>query len=214
MDHTEEEQLERLREWWSRNGKFVIAGVVVGLAAVIGTRMWTEARNSKAEAASQQYERLLGALGKRDSGQAEQLADGLLEAYGSTPYATLARLALARLKVEQGDLGAAAALLRQVVDGDGEAEIRQIARLRLARVLLADGKGDAALALLKDADSSVTRADSESVKGDIYLALGKRAEARAAYERAKALGGGNPRLLQMKLDDLAVADGEGEGALP
>jgi len=52
------------------------------------------------------------------------------------------------------------------------------------------------------------QADAEIIKGDIYLAQGKRTEARAAYERAMVLGAENRRLLQMKLDDLAMAPGD------
>ncbi len=208
MDQTEEEQLERLKEWWSKNGKFVIAGLVIGLATVIGLRMWTDTRNSEAEAASQQYEQLLGLVEQGDSAQAEQIAGTLLTEYSSTPYASLAKLMLARLKVEQGDLVAAATFLRQVMDNAKQEEIRQLARLRLARVLLADGKADEALSVVEGADSAVIQADSEIIKGDIYLAQGKRAEARAAYERAMVLGAENQRLLQMKLDDLALASGD------
>ncbi len=207
MDQSEEEQLERLKDWWSRNGKFLIAGLVIGLAAVVGTRLWSDARNTAAEAASQQYERLLGMIEKGDFEQAEQTAGTLLTEYSATPYASLAKLMLARLNVEKGDLVAAAAFLRQVMDGAEQEEIRQIARLRLARVLLAEGKIDAAGSVIEGADSAI-QADAEIIRGDIYLAQGKSSEARAAYERAMTLGAGNQRLLQMKLDDLALASGE------
>ncbi|HHL45285.1 MAG TPA: tetratricopeptide repeat protein [Gammaproteobacteria bacterium] len=208
VDQTEEEQLERLKEWWSKNGKFVIAGLVVGLASVVGMRLWTETRNSEAEAASQQYEQLLGLVGQGNFGQAEQIAGTLLTEYSSTPYASLAKLMLAKIKLEQGDRVAAATFLRQVMDNSGQDEIREIARLRLARVLLADGKADAALSVIEGAELPAIQADAEIIKGDIYLAQGKRAEARAAYERAMVLGAENRRLLQMKLDDLAMASGD------
>ncbi len=208
MDQNEEEQLERLKEWWRKNGKFVIAGLVIGLATVVGTRMWTDARNSAAEAASQQYEQLLGLVEQGDTAQAEQVAGTVFTEYSDTPYASLAKLMLARLKVEQGDLVAAEAFLRQVMDSAGQDEVRMIARLRLARVLLADGKTDAAWSVIESAGSTSAQADAEIIKGDINLAQGKRVEARASYERAMALGAGNPRLLQMKLDDLALASEE------
>ncbi len=204
MDHTEEEQLERLREWWSKNGKFVIAGLVVGLAIVVGTRLWTDARNRTAEAASQQYEQLLQLVENGNSGEAEQLAGTLFTQYSGTPYASLAKLVLARLKVERGDLAAAAALLRQVMEGAEQDAVREIARMRLARVLLADGKLDSAWSLIEKAGSTANQADLEVIKGDIYLARGERAKARAAFERALTLGGRNSRLLQMRLDDLAL----------
>ena len=212
MDHTEEEQLERLKEWWARNGKFVIAAVVLGLGAVVGTRIWTDQRNSKAEQASQQYEQLLGLMEKGEVDQAEQLAGGLLSGYADTPYATLATLMLARIKVEQGDNGAAESLLRQLVNGSARPpEIGRIARLRLARILLADGKPDAALETLEAGDFGPSQADYEAIKGDIFMAQGRIEDARAAWSRALTLGGGGNRsLLQMKLDDLALAGDDGE----
>jgi len=209
VEQTEEEQLERLKEWWNKNGKLVIAGVVVGLATVIGTRMWTDSNNSYAEAASQQYESLLGLVEQGDSAQAEQVAGSMLTEYSGTPYASFAKLMLARLKAEQGDLVSAQAFLQQTIDGAGLDGIRQVARLRLARVLLADGKPDAALVALEGDSSAQLPADGEIIKGDIFLAQGKQSEARNAYNRAMIIGGGGNRsLLQMKLDDLALADGE------
>ncbi len=207
MDHTEEEQLERLKEWWAKNGKFVIAAVVLGLGAVVGSRIWTEQRNSKAEQASLQYEQLLGLVEKGETDQAEQLAGGLLSGYADTPYATLATLLLARLKVEQGENGAAESLLRQVAEGGDQPELALIARLRLARVQLADGRPDQALKTLQGADFGSGNADYEAIKGDIFFAQGRSEEARAAYEKALSLGGGaNRRVLQMKLEDLALAE--------
>lgn len=212
MDYTEDEQLERLKEWWARYGKFVVAAVVLGLGAVVGTRIWTDQRNSAAEQASLQYQQLLELMEKGATEQAEQLAGGLLSGHAGTPYATLATLMLARIKVEQGDNGAAASLLRQLANGGAQPpELGRIARLRLARVLLADGKPEEALKALESGDFGPSQADYEAIRGDILLALGKTGEARTAWSRALTLGGGgNRRALQMKLDDLALAGGDGE----
>ena len=36
----EEEQIEAIRNWWKENGRSVIAGAVLGLAAIFGWQGW------------------------------------------------------------------------------------------------------------------------------------------------------------------------------
>ena len=39
---TEEEQVEALKSWWKENGKSLIMGVVIAVAAVFGWRGWNQ----------------------------------------------------------------------------------------------------------------------------------------------------------------------------
>ena len=36
MNETEEQQAERLRQWWRENGRSVLTGLVLGIAIVVG----------------------------------------------------------------------------------------------------------------------------------------------------------------------------------
>jgi predicted negative regulator of RcsB-dependent stress response len=39
-DLSEKEQLEEMRAWWSENGRFVMGGVVLGVAIIFGWNQW------------------------------------------------------------------------------------------------------------------------------------------------------------------------------
>ena len=39
-DHTEEEQIALIKEWWQRNGKPIMTGGVLALVIVFGWQAW------------------------------------------------------------------------------------------------------------------------------------------------------------------------------
>jgi len=130
----------------------------------------------------------------------------LIEEHASTTYAEFARLTLAKLKVEAGDLEAAKLRLEEEVKQGHDETLKELARLRLARVLLARGEADAGLALLKGTESSVGKFSAlfEEVRGDLLSAAQRPEEARIAYQKAKEQGNRSP-LLDLKLHDLPAA---------
>jgi predicted negative regulator of RcsB-dependent stress response len=130
----------------------------------------------------------------------------LVSDYSGSPYATLAALAMAKLRVEDGELEAAQTQLQWAVDNAGADYLRTIARLRLARVKLALGDPDGAEAELAAAGPA---ADTEAVfvelRGDILSARGDLDGAAAAYGQALAISAPDypgRHLLQLKYDDV------------
>ena len=101
-----------------------------------------------------------------------------------SPYADQARLAMARLYLDQGKADKAAEYLQQVANTATSEEFRNIARLRLARVLIFQEKYDEALKALADPGSRAFAPAFHDVRGDVYYAMGKQAEARSEYEQA------------------------------
>lgn len=210
---TEEQQVEAIKKWWSENKLSVIGGVVIGVAALWGGRTWIAGQESHAEAASDMYQIMMSKI----SGGAldEAAADGsaLLGQFSDTPYAALASLGLAKIKLEQGDLSAASSHLNWALNNSQQEEVKIIARLRLAELAFAEGDTAKALAQLSAAkDLGAFEASYEQLRGDILAAEGKTEEARTAYVRALAAmdpAAAGRRLLQMKLDDLGVTS---EGA--
>lgn len=86
-----------------------------------------------------------------------------------------------------------------------EAALRDVARLRLAGLLLDAKDYEGALKQLNAAHTDAYAARFDDLKGDVYLAQGKTAEARAAYSAAQAkLKEDNPLrgVVEMKLDSL------------
>jgi len=205
---TEEEQVEQLRKWWQKNGKTVLLALIVGLSALGATRYWMSQQESERVQASAIYDTLLAALEQNDAAVVTEQGGTLLSHYSSTPYAALAALALAKVKYEQGDATSAESYLRWVLDKQDDEGMKHIARLRLARVMLDGGRASAALDLLTGVNPGEFGAAYEELRGDIYVALNKPEEARRAYLAARTATGrvADPRLLQMKLEDVGGAE--------
>ena len=128
----------------------------------------------------------------------------------------MAALTSARMQFDAGDLKTARAQLQWVAEKARDKDLRDLGRLRLAHVLFDDKALDEALKLLGEEPVPAFAARFAELKGDILLAQGKQAEARAAYKEAlakqdaieKAAGSQTGRetqyrdLLQIKLDSL------------
>ncbi|MDH5359601.1 MAG: tetratricopeptide repeat protein [Gammaproteobacteria bacterium] len=208
MEH-EEEQLEKIREWWQKNGKALILGVIAAIITAVVVQMWMKDQREHTETASAEYAQLLQYIDS-DQVKAAGLADRIISDYDGTIYATMAALLQARLAAEKNDWDKAAASLNWAMENSDDEGLAHIARLRLARVLMQQDKTDAALALLVDIEQGAFSADYQELLGDIYLLQGNKDKARAAYAKAVVLStaGSNNRLLQIKLDDLAAESKE------
>jgi predicted negative regulator of RcsB-dependent stress response len=205
---TEEEQVEAIKDWWKENGRSVIIGVALALALVFGWRYWQDSTRAQAEAASTQYQMLLERLDAGEGREVVEIARRIIAEHATTPYAALASLSLAQQAVDQGDLDGAAAHLRWVMENAKVGEVRTLAQVRLARVLVTQGRTDEALQQVAGMAGGSFAALAEEVKGDAYLAQGRRAEALRAYQAALAASADVPakqQLLRMKVDDLADA---------
>ncbi len=202
---TEEQQVEEIKKWWSKNAKSVIGATVVGLGVIFGGRAWVDYRNTQSESASSIYQGMISAMQASKLDAALEQGSRLLGQYTGTPYATLAALASAKIKAEQGDAAAARAHLQWVIDHGNPEPMVHIARLRLARVILDSGDGQLALTTLGPNPPAGFTAEYKELEGDIYRSMNKSAEARAAYR--DALLAVTPQVrdrsaLEMKLEDV------------
>lgn len=207
---TEEQQVEAIKKWWRDNMWSVIGGVAIGISVLVGSRAWIDNKNTFAEAASAEYLIMMEQLSQ---GQNEAAADHgakLLGQFADTPYASLAALTMAKVKLEGGDAIAASSHLRWALDNTQQGAVKHEARLRLAQLLLADGKNSEALNMLNGVEAGAYTAAYNRLKGDAYVADGQIALARTAYTLALeeiASTGQGRQLLQMKLDDLGQTAG-------
>ena len=161
---------------------------------------------------------MMNALETGDAAQVTERAGLLISEFSGTPYAAFAALALAKLKLGDGETEAAQAQLQWALDNSDSAVIRDVARLRLARVLVARGELDAAGQLLDQvAPGSSFDALYTEVRGDIYLARGEAVLANDAYQQALASTAPDApgrQLLQLKFDNTSgQAATAGEGAM-
>jgi predicted negative regulator of RcsB-dependent stress response len=197
---TEEEQVEALKRWWKENGTNTLITVLVVVALTFGWQGWQARQAARAEAASGLFQQLVEALdtapaedaagAEADAARAEvrALATRLKTDYDGTTYAHFAALHLARLQVAGGELEAAEAELRGVVDATSRGEdLHRVARLRLGRVLASRGATEEALELLTGDANGPYAGAYAMARGDLLLAAGRDADARAAYLEAQEL---------------------------
>ena len=184
---SEKEQLEQIRDWFKKYGMSIVLGVAIAFVITFGWRFWQQRQVTLGQQASQLYEQLLAVQStqaKAPNPQVAQIANELMLNYNGTPYAGLAALMLASDAVQQGQLDLAEQKLQWVVANARTKPMEQIAKIRAARVLIAQNKSQQALQLLNKISDQAYIAEIDAVKGDAYAALGKTADAQAAYQSA------------------------------
>lgn len=206
---TDQQKAESIKSWMRQNGLSIVLGLGLGIGGLLGWNQWQSYSERQAEEASALYETLLQSVRASQLEQAESGLAALVADYESSPYTDQARLAMARLYLDQGKPEPAAGMLREVASTAALPEIRNIGRLRLARVLIYQEKYDEALKTVADPGSEAYSPAFHDVRGDIYFAMGKLEEARSEYEQALN-SDVSARLIernyvQAKLDDLGGA---------
>lgn len=203
-DLEEQEKIDAIKAWWTRWGNTVFAAVGVFALTYAGISTWRWYQNQHAAEAAALYQTLPN---EKDPKKVGEGAKAILDKYANTAYAPRAALAAAKASFEAGDLAGAKTSLEWVVSHAEEQELQHIARLRLASVLAEEKKFDDALRVLDGNREESFAAPTARLKGDMFVALGKVAEARAAYRTAldKATEATDKQLLETKLDMLGEA---------
>lgn len=211
---TEEESLEALKRWWKENGHSTIIGLGLGIAIILGWNYWQDHKKAQAEQASALYGQLIQAIGADKKDSAEKLAERIHEQYPKTEYAAYSGFFLAKLKVQQGDLAKAQAILKDIAAGSNK-ELSNIAKIRQVRLMLASGEYEQGLQLINNVDPATSTSFSgnyDELVGDLYVALDRLDEARSSYQKALENGYKSP-LLQIKIDDLTASEKAGAQAI-
>jgi predicted negative regulator of RcsB-dependent stress response len=218
---SEKEQIEALRSWWRENGRFIISGLVLGVALLLGFNYWNKQKAENSLQASAAYEALLNEVARGDAEAAREKAAALVENYQSTVYAAQARLAMAKLYMDKGRDEDAATELRallEAADATDAQEAVMTGRLRLAKILLYQDKPQEAISLLQGYSDTAFAGRYSEALGDAYVALGQAEDAREAYTLALADDPNAPTvnrtLVQMKINDLPKSGAPAADELP
>ena len=203
-DHeTEDEQLRALKEWWSENGRSVIAGVVIGIGTLIGWKSWNVYQEQQALEASAKYNAIRSSALSQNLDGVIVLAEELKKDFKSTPYASLAAMILAKAKAEKGETSEVVNNLQWVIENSKQESVATIAKLRLARVYIADQDIEKAEALLNESYPVAYTSLLQELRGDMLSAKGEIQAAREAYDSAiNAAEGNEVDYLKMKRDNL------------
>ena len=204
-DLDEQERLDELKAWWKRWGNMVMIGLAVVIAAAAGWRYWQSSVATQSLEAATVYEQLTRSLAANDAKAARDAGAMLIDQYKGTAYAPRAALLLAKLNVVSKDMKSAQAQLEWAVANSKEPAVKDLARLRLAGLQLDQKQYDAAMKTLSSTHSDAFAFRFHDLKGDVLLAQGKPAEARAAYQAAFGkMQEDNPyrNIVELKLDAL------------
>ena len=203
---SEKEQIEEMRAWWSENGRYVIAGVVLAAGLLVGISQY---RSSKLEAqivASALYESLAEHVADGDLDDAEAVADDLATNYVNTTYVAQSKLAMARLYMDKNRDQDAADVLNEMLALSRDDELKNIGRVRLARILLYQDRAQAVVDLLSNQNIPAFASIYDEILGDAYTLLRRVEDAGDAYRSALAdtsqTATVSRGLIQMKLVDL------------
>ncbi|MDP3036438.1 MAG: tetratricopeptide repeat protein, partial [Rhodocyclaceae bacterium] len=186
-DLEEQEQIEELKTWWKLHGTWITAVVVALAVGVVGWQGWQWWQRGQATQAGQLYGELQQSLVQQDAKRVRLLAGELIDKHAGTAYAGMAAMLSGKVLVDVGDLKSAQAQFGWAAEHAKDPGLRDLARLRQAIVLAEEGNHDAALQRLAVPPAPTFKMRYLEVRGDILMAQGKPAEARAAYDEALKL---------------------------
>lgn len=208
LDLQEQEQVDAFKAWWKDNGKTVVWGLALGVAAIVGIQAWQSIKVTKRTEAAQMFGELMKQVPSNDTKRINDAAEAVTGKYGSSAYAPRAELLAAQFNIQSKDVARAKTQLQWVIDHADEDGLKNVARLKLATVLLDEKNYADALKLLDAGHPDAFNGLYADMKGDVLNAQGKAEEARAAYQEAfnkldeKSM---YRSLIQMKLDALGGA---------
>lgn len=208
-DLEEQEKLDALRAWWDRYGTLCAVIIFVIVAAVVGWRGWQWYQNHQSSQAMSYFEALETASGQQGDDAVARIKAAsatLRNDFSDSGYASRGVLVAAQALQARKDLDGAREQLEWLVRNGSDPALVPLARLRLAGLLLEQKQYDQALAQLNDAPAAFAALYADR-RGDILLAQGKPAEARAAWEAAIKELGADPvaQIVQLKIDALGGA---------
>ncbi|MDA8416458.1 MAG: tetratricopeptide repeat protein [Betaproteobacteria bacterium] len=183
-DLEEQEQIDSLKAWWKQYHRWVI-GLLLGTALVGGCyRGWVYYQDRQMAEAGQRFEVIREAARAADPGKALAAAQQLENEQPGSGMASRGALMAAAVCHEHGRVGDVLSQLTWVEQHSKEPPLIELARLRAAGQLSEQKRYDEALHQLDANHDPQFLGLTLDLRGDILLALGRMAEARAAYQGA------------------------------
>jgi len=204
LDLEEQEQLDEFKVWWKKNGKLAINLVLAALVAYIAWAGYGYFQQKKAVEASELYQNLVQ-LDVAKIAEIKVQSAKLMENYSGTPYAGRAAVFAAKNNFAANDAKSAKSQLEWAIANATESSVKAIASLQLASILLEEKNYESAQKVLSVELDKGYDGLKQGLQGDVYLAQGKQAEAKKAYENALTNLDENGRLhqyTQQKLESL------------
>ena len=184
FDLQEQEQLDQLKTFWERGGKWLVVLIGVLVIGYLGYVGYNYHQKQQVEEAGALFGQFNKALEQQDMNKAKSLTSELESKYAKSPYASRAALISARVAYDKNDLKTAKDKLLWVSANSPEVEVQGLARLRFAAILLDEKQYAAALTELDKAHDAGLDVQYAELKGDVLQAKGDVKAARASYTLA------------------------------
>ncbi|GJL80591.1 MAG: hypothetical protein DHS20C01_02250 [marine bacterium B5-7] len=182
----EDEDLQRLKDWWKKNGSSIIVGVVVGIGAIIGINGWNYYTDNRDKTASTLFSELQQHETEGSLEAVEQIARELRDDFSATPYAANGALIVAARLYENGDVDSAREMLNWTLTNTDDENIEQVARLRLAYLELGAGNAETALEIANVNNPGSYASHYAELRAAAYSHAGNYDAAIKAYDEAIA----------------------------
>ncbi len=207
LDLEEQEQLDQLKHFWKQYGNLITWGLIVVLGAVAawnGYHAWQRNQSVQAAAMFDEVEKVVRG---GDAQKAERAFSDMKDRFAKAAYTQQAGLLVAKMAYEGGNVDAAKATLNWLAENAADRGYASVARLRLSAILIDAKAYDDALKILGTGIAEEFSALADDRRGDVYTLQGKRADAKAEYQKAfKAFDEQSEyrRLVVVKLNALGV----------
>ena len=201
---TEEEQVEKIQNFWNSYKYLIISGIVVFFAIYFAYGIYADQKIKKIEEASQLYQEIL--IKKIvNIDVIKEKVNLLKNSYSNSPYASRSAIYLSKLYSQGNKNEEAIKELIWASKNAAEESIQSMAYYHLANLYFVTNKLDQAMESAKRIDTVGFQTLSKDIIGDIHLKQGNKEEARRSYlESLKVYKGqGDMRkILQNKIDSI------------
>ena len=206
LDLEEQEQVDELKALWKKYGNYITRGVIAFFVLYGLYQGWGYYQTKQSLAASELYQSIV-VMDEKNTKDIMQKAQSLIDNYGGTPYAGRAAILFAKASYLEGLKDKAKEKLEWASNHTKESATESIALIQLGQILVEEKKYEEALKKVNDVDNEGYLGLSNDLKGDILNAMGKKEEAKKAYQEAlKRFGPKDPyaRFTEEKLESLGV----------
>jgi predicted negative regulator of RcsB-dependent stress response len=206
LDLEEQEQVDELKALWKKYGVYITRGVIAFFVLYGLFQGWSYYQTKQSLGASELYQSIV-VLDEKNTKDILQKSQKLMDDFSGTPYAGRAAILFAKASYLEGNKDKAKEKLAWASSHSKESATESIALIQLGQILLEEKKYEDALKKVNDVDNDGYLGLSNDLKGDILNVMGKKEDAKKAYQEAlKRFGPKDPyaKFTQEKLESLGV----------
>ena len=206
LDLEEQEQVDELKALWKKYGAYITRVVIAFFVLYILFQGWGYYQTKQSLGASELFQSIV-VLDEKNTKDILEKSQKLMDDYSGTPYAGRAAILFAKASYLDGNKDKAKEKLDWATSHAKESATESIALIQLGQILVEEKKYEDALKRVNDVDNEGYLGLSNDLKGDILNAMGKKEEAKKAYQEAlKRFGPKDPyaKFTQEKLESLGV----------